>query len=154
MYVLSPDVGPLLVTSRLRLSKERPTHELEIRPAAVNSLQRRPMYEPPQAPALPLPSDLRKPRFAKAGVIAGIILMLSPIVGAIGMARGMSKAFDALGSSGIGDPQVLSGHIGEVLISTVVGFALFPFGLILFVVGLLQLRKFKRRAASLSGNGA
>lgn len=58
----------------------------------------------------------------------------------------MSKAFKALGSSGIGDPQALSSAIGEALIATVAGLALCPVGLGLLIVSLVYLRKARRQA--------
>ncbi|MFD0895994.1 MotA/TolQ/ExbB proton channel family protein [Luteolibacter ambystomatis] len=110
------------------------------------------MYEPPQAPALPLSPDPRKPGWAKAGVIVGAVFMLAPVLGAVGTANRMSEAFKVLGSSGIGDPHALGEKIGEVLIVAIVGFGLFPVGIIVLVVSLLKLRKYQRQAAALPGD--
>ena len=61
-------------------------------------------------------------------MIAGGLLMTAPIIGLLGTVLGMTQAFRALGSSGIGDPQAISEGIGTTLISTMVGLILFPLG--------------------------
>lgn len=43
------------------------------------------------------------------------------VVGLTGTILGMMKAFETLGTAGVGDPAKLSGAIGEVLISTAIG---------------------------------
>jgi biopolymer transport protein ExbB len=50
-------------------------------------------------------------------VIAGI----APLIGLLGTVTGMIQAFEAITSQGVGDPQVLSGGIGEALITTAAG---------------------------------
>jgi biopolymer transport protein ExbB len=50
-----------------------------------------------------------------------VIGVCTPMVGLLGTVSGMRGAFGELGSSGIGDPSALSGHIGEVLIATAAG---------------------------------
>lgn len=50
-----------------------------------------------------------------------VIGVCTPMVGLLGTVSGMRGAFAELGSSGIGDPGALSGHIGEVLIATAAG---------------------------------
>ena len=45
----------------------------------------------------------------------------TPMIGLLGTVTGMMKAFDTLGSSGIGDPSKLSEAIGEVLTATAAG---------------------------------
>jgi biopolymer transport protein ExbB len=50
-----------------------------------------------------------------------VIGVCTPMVGLLGTVSGMRGAFASLGSSGIGDPAALSGHIGEVLIATASG---------------------------------
>lgn len=50
-----------------------------------------------------------------------VIGVCTPMVGLLGTVSGMRGAFASLGSSGIGDPAALSGHIGEVLIATAAG---------------------------------
>jgi biopolymer transport protein ExbB len=50
-----------------------------------------------------------------------VIGVCTPMIGLLGTVTGMIKAFDKLGTSGIGDPSGLSGAIGEVLIATASG---------------------------------
>jgi len=74
--------------------------------------------------------------------------MLGPILGLAGTANRMSKAFETLGSSGIGDPHALGEKIGEALIAATVGLGLLPVGILVLVVSLLKLRKDQRQAAA------
>ena len=78
-----------------------------------------------------------KRRLYIAGIVIGCLLMMSPVFGMISTVLGMRGAFASLGSSGIGDPQALSDHIGTTLISTAVGIALVPVGLISFIISLV-----------------
>ncbi len=50
-----------------------------------------------------------------------VIGVCTPMIGLVGTVTGMMKAFENLGSSGIGDPSGLAGAIGEVLIATASG---------------------------------
>jgi biopolymer transport protein ExbB len=45
----------------------------------------------------------------------------TPMIGLLGTVTGMIKAFETLGSAGIGDPSGLSAAIGEVLVATASG---------------------------------
>jgi biopolymer transport protein ExbB len=47
--------------------------------------------------------------------------VVSPMVGLLGTVTGMIKAFQTLGTGGIGDPSKLAAAIGEVLIATAAG---------------------------------
>lgn len=51
----------------------------------------------------------------------GTIAAISPLLGLLGTVTGMIQAFEAITSQGVGDPQVLSGGIGEALITTAAG---------------------------------
>jgi len=51
----------------------------------------------------------------------GTIAAISPLLGLLGTVTGMIQAFEAITSEGVGDPQVLSGGIGEALITTAAG---------------------------------
>jgi biopolymer transport protein ExbB len=53
-----------------------------------------------------------------------VIGVCTPMVGLLGTVTGMVKAFETLGSAGIGDPSALSAAIGEVLIATASGLAI------------------------------
>jgi hypothetical protein len=66
----------------------------------------------------------------------GALLMLAPFFGLLGTVFGMTRAFGALGSSGIADPQALSASIGTTLVSAAAGFALFPVGFIVLALSL------------------
>lgn len=48
-------------------------------------------------------------------------IAMCPLVGLLGTVTGMIQAFEAITSQGVGDPQVLSGGIGEALITTAAG---------------------------------
>jgi biopolymer transport protein ExbB len=64
-----------------------------------------------------------------------VIGVCTPMIGLIGTVSGMIKAFETLGTSGIGDPTKLSGAIGEVLVATFCGLfiAVPAFGLYYFL---------------------
>jgi biopolymer transport protein ExbB len=51
----------------------------------------------------------------------GTIAVISPLMGLLGTVTGMIKAFSAISSRGISDPQVVSGGIAEALITTAAG---------------------------------
>lgn len=51
----------------------------------------------------------------------GTIAAISPLLGLLGTVTGMIEAFEAITSEGVGDPRVLSGGIGEALITTAAG---------------------------------
>jgi biopolymer transport protein ExbB len=50
-----------------------------------------------------------------------IIGASSPMLGLLGTVVGMIKAFQTMGSQGMGKPEVLAGNIGEALITTATG---------------------------------
>jgi biopolymer transport protein ExbB len=50
-----------------------------------------------------------------------VIGVCTPMIGLLGTVTGMIKAFETLGSSGIGDPSSLAAAIGEVLVATASG---------------------------------
>ncbi len=52
-----------------------------------------------------------------------VIGVCTPMIGLTGTVTGMMKAFDKLGSSGVGDPSQLAEAIGEVLVATAAGLA-------------------------------
>jgi len=76
-------------------------------------------YTPPQSSLEGALTDI--PRATKLAKV-GAWLQLLPVVGIIGTVLGMIHAFSTLGTSGVGDPSKLSAAIGEVLISTALGF--------------------------------
>ena len=51
----------------------------------------------------------------------GTIAAITPLLGLLGTVTGMISAFEAITVQGVGDPQVLSGGIGEALITTATG---------------------------------
>jgi biopolymer transport protein ExbB len=51
----------------------------------------------------------------------GTIAAITPLLGLLGTVTGMIQAFEAITSEGVGDPRVLSGGIGEALITTAAG---------------------------------
>jgi len=51
----------------------------------------------------------------------GTVAAISPLLGLLGTVTGMIQAFEAITSEGVGDPRVLSGGIGEALITTAAG---------------------------------
>ncbi len=50
-----------------------------------------------------------------------IIGAVAPMLGLLGTVSGMIKAFQTIGSQGMGKPEVLAGNIGEALITTATG---------------------------------
>ncbi len=76
-------------------------------------------YTPPQSSLEgALTKRLKATKLAKVGAW----LQLLPIVGITLTVLGMIHAFSTLGANGVGDPSKLSAAIGEVLISTALGF--------------------------------
>ena len=53
-----------------------------------------------------------------------VLGVCTPMIGLIGTVGGMMGAFAELGTSGIGNPAALAGHIGEVLVATASGLAI------------------------------
>jgi biopolymer transport protein ExbB/TolQ len=84
-----------------------------------------------------------KRHLSLAGMIAGAILMTSPILGLAGTVFGMTRAFNQLGSTGVGDPAVVSDSIGTTLFSTFLGMALLPVGLVLFSISLILFLRYR-----------
>jgi len=76
----------------------------------------------------------------KALALTGVIFQAGPIIGAIGTAIGMLRAFSTLQADGISDPRVLSANIGEVLTATIIGFGLGVVGLVLIILALFVSR--------------
>jgi biopolymer transport protein ExbB len=64
-----------------------------------------------------------------------VIGVCTPMIGLLGTVTGMIKAFDNIGSAGIGDPSGLSAAIGEVLVATASGLfiAIPAFGMFYFL---------------------
>ncbi len=50
-----------------------------------------------------------------------VLGVCTPMIGLVGTVGGMMGAFAELGTSGIGNPAALAGHIGEVLVATASG---------------------------------
>lgn len=84
-----------------------------------------------------------KRRWINAGIVAGVLLMLSPLVGVI---FSMTRAFNTLDSSGIAKPEELAESIGSTLMFTASGVIIFPIGLVIFVISLVFF--FQLRAAN------
>jgi flagellar motor component MotA len=74
-------------------------------------------YTPPEAALTPT----NLPHATKLAKL-GAWLQVLPVVGIIGTVLGMIHTFSTLSTDGVGDPSKLSGAIGEVLISTALGF--------------------------------
>lgn len=51
----------------------------------------------------------------------GTVAVVSPLLGLLGTVTGIINAFNAITTQGVGDPRVLSGGIGEALITTAAG---------------------------------
>jgi biopolymer transport protein ExbB/TolQ len=100
------------------------------------------MPSPPEIPAPP------RSGLITAGLIVGSLLSLSPLVGMAGTVIGMVKSFQALGTSGAGDTGQLSVGIGEVLVSTAVGFVLFIPGVVILTLSIIHYRRAKKRIAA------
>ena len=100
------------------------------------------MTSPPETSAQP------RSGLITAGLIVGSLLSLSPLVGMSGTVIGMMKSFQALGTSGAGDTAQISIGIGEVLVSTVVGFVLFIPGVVILTLSIIHNRRAKKRIAA------
>jgi biopolymer transport protein ExbB len=51
----------------------------------------------------------------------GTIASVAPLLGLLGTVAGIIHAFNAITANGLGDPRILSGGIGEALITTAAG---------------------------------
>jgi len=60
-------------------------------------------------------------QYMKAIDYLSIIGAVSPMLGLLGTVSGMIKAFQTIGSMGMGKPEVLAGNIGEALVTTATG---------------------------------
>ena len=56
-------------------------------------------------------------------IVLASVVVIAPMLGFLGTVSGMIKAFENLGSAGIGDPSGLAAAIGEVLVATLTGLA-------------------------------
>jgi drug/metabolite transporter (DMT)-like permease len=70
----------------------------------------------------------------------GAWLQLAQLVGFAGTVNGMLKAFSTLKTSGAGDPEKLSGAIGEVLITAAGGIAVSLVGVLLVLIAITVCR--------------
>lgn len=70
----------------------------------------------------------------------GAWLQLAQIIGLAGTVLGMIKAFSSLKTTGTSDPEVLSGAIGEVLISSAVSIAISFIGVLLVLISITLCR--------------
>ena len=50
-----------------------------------------------------------------------VIGATAPMIGLLGTVSGMIKAFQTIGTQGMGKPEVLAGNIGEALVTTATG---------------------------------
>ena len=66
--------------------------------------------------------------------VIGSVLHAGPIIGIIGTTISMVRAFSAMGSEGMGDPQLLAQSIGASLITTAIGLIIGCIGLLLILV--------------------
>jgi len=92
----------------------------------------------------------------KTGIVVGCLLTVAPLFGLLGTIFEVRRAFDSLGSSGIGDPTKLSTSVGTSLVSTAVGLGLCPIGLLILILSLVfhARRKKEIQAAAFPGKGA
>ena len=56
-----------------------------------------------------------------ASASAPSIAAIAPLLGLLGTVAGIIHAFSAISANGLGDPRILSGGIGEALITTAAG---------------------------------
>jgi biopolymer transport protein ExbB len=76
---------------------------------------------------------------AKTTLISGGMLMAVGVAGGvIGTVLGMMRSFQELGRSGAGDPAVLANSISGVLLSSVIGWGIAAFGLIVLIAGIVM----------------
>jgi hypothetical protein len=70
----------------------------------------------------------------------GAWLQLAQVIGFAGTVNGMRKAFSTLKTSGAGDPEKLSGAIGEVLMAAAGGIAVSLVGVFLVIIAITVCR--------------
>lgn len=78
-------------------------------------------------------------------IVSGAVMVASPFVGLVGTMVGMARSLQAMEGSRAKDPEVLSQHIGEVLISTATGYGVALLGLPVFVMFLAMTVREGRR---------
>ena len=78
-----------------------------------------------------------------------VIGATSPMIGLLGTVSGMIKAFQTIGTQGMGKPEVLAGNIGEALVTTATGLII-AIPAMLFYYGFRN--SFIKTAASLGRN--
>jgi biopolymer transport protein ExbB len=71
-----------------------------------------------------------------------IIGATSPMLGLLGTVSGMIKAFQTMGTQGMGKPELLAANIGEALITTAVG-------LVIAIPAMFFFFSFKKRFAKI-----
>ena len=72
--------------------------------------------------------------------ISGIVCQLGPMFGLATSMIGMLRAFNELGSTGIGDPSHLSQAIGQTLMGTMLGMLVGLVGVVLLIVSVTACR--------------
>lgn len=70
----------------------------------------------------------------------GAWLQLAQVIGLASTVRGMTKAFQALGATGKGDPAKLSAAIGEVLRGALAGISVSLVGIVLALIAITACR--------------
>jgi biopolymer transport protein ExbB/TolQ len=72
--------------------------------------------------------------------IIGAWMQIAPLIGVIGTVIGMKGAFAELGKNGASDVGALSGHIGEVLVWTVIGLSIAAVGAVLLAIAVIGMK--------------
>jgi biopolymer transport protein ExbB/TolQ len=67
-------------------------------------------------------------------------MQIAPLIGFIGTVIGMKGAFAELGKSGAQDVGALSGHIGDVLVWTIIGLSIAAVGTVLLAIAVIGMK--------------
>jgi len=89
-------------------------------------------------PTYPHPFVRSPDRRASLLAKVGAWMQIAFVIGLIGTIRGMMKAFETLGTNGVGDPAKLSAAIGEVLITTFIGSVFSMIGCVLLGIAVFS----------------
>lgn len=81
------------------------------------------------------------------GMVLGALLMLGPLIGLLVSGWHITGIVEILHRSGMGDPQLLSGHMHSVFVSTVIGVLFCPIGLFILTLSLIFFYRGRNRNA-------
>ena len=97
---------------------------------------------------MPDANPSRKPSKAPVVfIVIGSIFSLGVVWGLIGTIFGMTRAFNAMGAEGMGQPEALAEDIGIALYTTAIGFIMTPIGIVFLGIGIWWMIRQRKQLA-------